>query len=157
MFEGCFKKVWKMFQGSFKSVSRSLREILRMFQVCLNRVGQDQFFGTRLKRRNWTYKNPLRDRDREIVNANFLYETRPRHSCELSTQTPIARAKMNPMVRCMSGGYREGRCLESLWLRSVSKVSGGDLEDVLKTSGRYLRDGWKLSGRTLGWKYLEGV
>ena len=37
---------------------------------------QDQFFGTRP--RNKTYKNLLRDRDREIVNANFLYETRPR-------------------------------------------------------------------------------
>ena len=55
-----------MFQGSFKSVSRSLREILRMFQVCLNRVGQDQFFGTRLRPRNKTYQNSLRDREKGV-------------------------------------------------------------------------------------------
>ena len=99
-----------MFQESIKSVSRSLREISRVFKVGLNRVGQDQFFGMRLRPRNWTYKNPLRDR--EIVDANFLYETRPRHSCELTAQTPIARAKMNPMVKCMSGGCK---CLDGVF------------------------------------------
>ena len=46
-----------------------------------SRVGRDQFFGTRPRPRNQTYRKSLRDRDQEIKDAKFLYETRPKRDC----------------------------------------------------------------------------
>ena len=43
-------------------------------------MGQDPFFVMKPRLRNKTYKNSLRDRDREIMDANFLYDTRLSHS-----------------------------------------------------------------------------
>ena len=73
-----------------------------------NKVGQDQFFGTRL--RNKTYENSLRDRDREKVDADIFNETRPRRGCLIFRQHAASICMMHDAWCMTHDAWRDLYC-----------------------------------------------